>query len=76
MGATVATAVSLVDDAALSGGDRARRRALMSTGASGYTGVDEAERRKQIRRTALWLGLIALVFYVGFIAMSVIRGSR
>jgi hypothetical protein len=48
----------------------------MSTGASGYTGVDAAERRKRIRRTALWLGLIALVFYVSFIAMSVIRGSR
>jgi hypothetical protein len=48
----------------------------MSTGASGYTGVDEAERRKRIRRMSLWLGLIALVFYAGFIAMAVIRGSR
>ena len=48
----------------------------MSGCADGYADVDEAERRKRIRRTALWLGLIALMFYAGFIAMSVIRGSR
>jgi hypothetical protein len=48
----------------------------MRTDASGYAGVDEAERRKRIRRTALWLGFIALTFYAGFIAMSVIRGLR
>ena len=48
----------------------------MSAAANGHTDVDEAERRRRIRRTALWLGLIALTFYVGFIAMSVIRGSR
>jgi hypothetical protein len=47
----------------------------MSAGADGHAG-EEAERRKRIRRTALWLGLVALLFYAGFIAMSVIRGSR
>ena len=48
----------------------------MGTEASGYAGVDKAERRKRIRRTTLWLALIALTFYAGFIAMSVIRGLR
>jgi len=48
----------------------------MSALANGHRGVDEAERRRRIRRTALWLGFIALMFYAGFIAMSVIRGSR
>jgi hypothetical protein len=48
----------------------------MATTASGSTAVDESERRRRIRRSALWLGLIALVFYLGFIALSVIRASR
>ncbi len=30
-----------------------------------------SERRAKARRTAIVLGLIALAFYVGFIAMSV-----
>jgi hypothetical protein len=38
---------------------------------------DEADKRRRgIRRTALVFGLIALLFYVGFIALTVIRGSR
>ena len=48
----------------------------MGAGQSGYVSVEQDERRKRIRRTALWLGLIAFLFYAGFIAMSVIRGSR
>jgi hypothetical protein len=36
--------------------------------------VDEdLERRKRIRRTALILVLVALSFYLGFIALSVMR---
>ncbi|HEY1898223.1 MAG TPA: hypothetical protein VGG49_00345 [Steroidobacteraceae bacterium] len=35
-----------------------------------------AGRRRQVRRTALVLGAIAVVFYVGFIAMMIYRGSR
>jgi hypothetical protein len=35
----------------------------------------DRERRRAVRRTALWLGLLALAFYFGFIAMSVVRGS-
>jgi uncharacterized membrane protein len=37
---------------------------------------DDAERRKRVRRTAIVCGLIALAFYVGFIVMMVIRGSK
>jgi hypothetical protein len=36
--------------------------------------VDEdVERRKRIRRTAFLLLLVALSFYLGFIALSVMR---
>jgi hypothetical protein len=31
------------------------------------------ERKRGVRRTALWLGLLAAAFYVGFIAMGVWR---
>lgn len=37
--------------------------------------INDAERRRNVRRTALWLALLAAVFYFGFIAMAVIRGS-
>jgi hypothetical protein len=37
----------------------------------------ETEKRKRgVRRTAIVFGLIALFFYVGFIVLTVIRGSR
>lgn len=35
----------------------------------------DADRRRQIRRSALLFGLIALAFYVGFIVMAVMRNS-
>ena len=38
--------------------------------------VDEAMRRRRIRRTALLLALVAIGFYAGFIVMSVMRGLR
>ncbi|HET9446756.1 MAG TPA: hypothetical protein VFO35_10880 [Steroidobacteraceae bacterium] len=31
------------------------------------------DRKRGVRRTALWLGLLAATFYLGFIAMSVWR---
>jgi hypothetical protein len=31
------------------------------------------DRKRGVRRTALWLGLLAAAFYFGFIAMSVWR---
>ncbi len=33
------------------------------------------ERRAKARRTAIVLGLVALAFYVGFIAMSVSKAA-
>jgi hypothetical protein len=35
--------------------------------------VVDAERRKQVRTTALVLGAVALAFYLAFIIMSVVR---
>ncbi len=35
--------------------------------------MDEPERKKNIRRTALIVAAIALAFYVGFIMMGVLR---
>jgi hypothetical protein len=37
--------------------------------------VNLEERRRSVRRTALWLGLVAVAFYVGFIVMSVVRAG-
>ena len=34
------------------------------------------QRRRGVRRTALLLGFVAAVFYVGFIAMMIWRASR
>ena len=31
------------------------------------------DRRRGVRRTALWLALLAIAFYLGFIAMGVLR---
>jgi hypothetical protein len=35
--------------------------------------VDDPERRRRVRRTAIVLTLIALAFYFGFILMSIQR---
>ena len=35
--------------------------------------MDEQERKKNIRRTALIVAAIALAFYIGFIALGVLR---
>jgi len=35
--------------------------------------MDEQERRKNIRRTALIVGAVALAFYIGFIMLGVMR---
>jgi hypothetical protein len=37
------------------------------------TTVSEASRRAKVRRNSILLGLVALSFYVAFIAMSVAR---
>jgi len=35
--------------------------------------MDDAERKKNIRRTALIVGAVAVAFYLGFIMMGVLR---
>jgi len=35
--------------------------------------MDEQERKKNIRRTALIVGAVAVAFYVGFIMLGVMR---
>jgi hypothetical protein len=37
--------------------------------------VNAQNRRRAAHRTAWWLALIALAFYLGFIALSVVRGQ-
>jgi len=37
---------------------------------------DAGKRRRDVRRTALLLGIVAALFYVGFIIMMVWRASR
>jgi hypothetical protein len=38
--------------------------------------VDEAERRRRVRRSALLFAVIAAAFYFGFIAMMLVRATR
>ena len=35
--------------------------------------ADAQYRKRSVRRTALWLALVAVAFYLGFIAMGVLR---
>jgi len=37
---------------------------------------DDPDRRRRVRRTAIILAAVALAFYIGFIVMSLVRGSR
>jgi hypothetical protein len=45
-------------------------------GNSVSTAPDAGQRRRGVRRTALLLGSVAAVFYVGFIVMMIWRASR
>jgi len=38
--------------------------------------VDDSQRRRQVRRTALALAVIAIGIYLAFILFSVLRASR
>ena len=38
--------------------------------------LDEAERRRRVRRTAILFAVIAAAFYFGFIAMMLLRGAK
>lgn len=37
------------------------------------TGGGDESRKRNVRRTALWLALLAAAFYLGFIGLSVLR---
>jgi len=39
------------------------------------TVIDDSDRRRRVRRTAIVFALIAAAFYFGFIAMTLIRAS-
>ena len=47
--------------------------ALMEQPASA---LDEAERRRRVRRSAVLFALIAAAFYFGFIVMMLVRGAK
>lgn len=47
-----------------------------SAAAPPATGVDENERRRRVRRSAILFAVIAVAFYVGFIVMMLVRGSK
>jgi hypothetical protein len=38
--------------------------------------LDAEKRKRGIRRTAIVFGLIALFFYVGFMVLIVVKGSK
>jgi hypothetical protein len=38
--------------------------------------LDEAGRRRRIRRSAIAFAVLAAAFYLGFIAMMLVRGAR
>ncbi len=38
--------------------------------------LDAEKRKRGVRRTAIVFGLIALFFYVGFMVLIVVRGSK
>ena len=38
--------------------------------------ADDQEQRRRIRKTAIGMALLALGFYLGFIALSVFRGRH
>jgi hypothetical protein len=40
------------------------------------TMIDGGKRRRDVRRSALLLGFVAAVFYVGFMVMMIWRASR
>jgi hypothetical protein len=37
--------------------------------------VNPEDRKRDVRRAAWWLALLALLFYVGFIALGVVQGG-
>ncbi|HYB64494.1 MAG TPA: hypothetical protein VEC59_04465 [Steroidobacteraceae bacterium] len=48
----------------------------MSAAAVAQAPVDEAERRRRVRRSAILFAVIAAAFYFGFIATMLMRAAR
>jgi hypothetical protein len=48
----------------------------MNAPANVMTASNEPERKRAARRTALWLAVLAAAFYIGFIALSVVRSTH
>ena len=44
--------------------------------ASALSVTEAGKRQRGVRRTAIALGIVAAVFYVGFIAMMIWRATR
>jgi hypothetical protein len=40
------------------------------------TGIKATEQRRRVRRSALVWSLIAAAFYVGFIILTLVRGTK
>lgn len=38
--------------------------------------AEEAERRRRVRRSFIVLALVAASFYIGFIVLTILRGSH
>jgi hypothetical protein len=41
--------------------------------AASMSGADAEQRKRAVRRTTLWLALLAFAFYGGFILLGVVR---
>jgi hypothetical protein len=50
--------------------------ARMSAGALAHGPADEAGRRRRVRRSAILFAVIAAAFYLGFIAMMLVRAAK
>ena len=48
----------------------------MRSAALALSQIDDADRRKRVRRAAILVALIPLALYFGFIIMALVRGSR
>ena len=43
--------------------------------ATNLPSADPEQRRRAVRRTALWMSLLAFAFYCGFILLSIVRAG-
>jgi hypothetical protein len=48
----------------------------MSVTVSVMNASNEADRKRAVRRTTLWLAALAAAFYFAFIVMSIVRATH